>query len=149
MRRKKFDSPSTVYKNSFCLPKTETCQGTDYTFTISDSEGNGLCCGKNGKGYYNVLVDGIEVATGGNDFNYEKTISLCPLPPPCQSIGKRKMCKETDGCFWLSNNNGGGFCRQCSLISRKSQCLKQGCTWDQSPKRPRSSKMPKSSKVPL
>ena len=36
-----------------------------YTFTISDTFGDGICCGW-GQGYYNVYVGGSLVASGGN-----------------------------------------------------------------------------------
>lgn len=52
----------------------------------------------------------------------------------CASVPKRKMCKGTDGCFWRSNNNGGGRCRQCSFISRRILCQKRGCRWDRTAK---------------
>ena len=70
MRRKEFKDTLSLHKNTKCLPKTNTCLGSDYTF-----------------------------ATGGSDFNYEKPISLCRTPSG-GSIEKRKTCTETDGCFW-------------------------------------------------
>ena len=132
LKTKTFNKASKLYEKSACLPITDTCEGTDYTFTIYDTKGDGLCCGepKGNGGYYNVLVEGKEVATGGNDFAYEKSISLCQSPPPDCSIGKKKPCKATDGCFWKSNkNNGDGTCRPCSSILKKNQCFKIGCEW--------------------
>ena len=35
-----------------------------YTFSIFDSFGDGICCGY-GYGYYNILIDGVIVASGG------------------------------------------------------------------------------------
>ena len=132
MQKKEFESPSTLYGKTRCLPKTETCHGTNYTFTIYDTEGNGLCCGNNDEGYYSVLVDDVEVATGGGtNFTYNETISLCGSPPSCATIRKRKPCKETDGCFWRSDNNGGGRCRKCSSIFNEKACEEEegSCTW--------------------
>ena len=77
MQKKLFKDGLTFYEKSKCLDRTATCGGTDYTFTIYDSEGDGLCCGKSGDGLYRVLVEDKVVACGGSDFTYEKSISLC------------------------------------------------------------------------
>ena len=46
-----------------------------YTFTITDTFGDGICCGF-GQGYYNIYVGGTLVATGGN-YNYSESYTFC------------------------------------------------------------------------
>ena len=46
-----------------------------YTFTITDTFGDGICCGY-GQGYYNIYVGGALVATGGN-YNYSESYTFC------------------------------------------------------------------------
>ncbi|EOD42068.1 hypothetical protein EMIHUDRAFT_194768 [Emiliania huxleyi CCMP1516] len=66
-----------VQKGPFSLQNTryswEECIDQDAcTFTIYDSYGDGLEAG----GYYSVLIDGVEVGSGGS-FNQEDIIHLC------------------------------------------------------------------------
>jgi len=46
-----------------------------FSFTIEDTVGDGLCCGF-GYGYYQVLLDGEEVASGG-EFSTSETKDFC------------------------------------------------------------------------
>ena len=73
--RDSFPSQNSLHEDTVYLPLTETCEGIDYIFTISDSFGDGICCG-HGDGYYKVLVDGVVLAEGG-DFKYSESTSLC------------------------------------------------------------------------
>ena len=157
MKNQYFEDALALYEKTACLDKMDTCGGTDYTFTIYDSFGDGICCGKKtGDGFYRILIEDEEVACGGSDFGFEKSISLCgvqsssptaaptPLPtsspptfiPECRNIGKRKPCVGEDGCFWKNNEEGGvpaGKCLPCSIISRQERCpIQQGCAWNQS-----------------
>ena len=51
----------------------DLCLDADtYTFTINDSYGDGICCSY-GNGSYSVLVDGVEVASGGQFTSSEAT----------------------------------------------------------------------------
>ena len=62
---------SQLSSNSYCLPVAE------YTFTIRDYYGDGLCCSQ-GVGGYVVNVDGVEVASGGEfAFSEEATFGSC------------------------------------------------------------------------
>ena len=66
-----------VQKGPFSLQNTryswEECIDQDAcTFTIYDSYGDGLEAG----GYYSVLIDGVEVGSGGS-FNQEDIVHLC------------------------------------------------------------------------
>ena len=46
-----------------------------YTFTITDTFGDGICCWY-GQGYYNIFVGGTLMATGGN-YNYSESYTFC------------------------------------------------------------------------
>ena len=46
-----------------------------YTFTITDTFGDGICYGY-GQGYYNIYVGGTLVATGGG-YNYSESYTFC------------------------------------------------------------------------
>ena len=52
-----------------CFPATGS-----YTFTISDSYGDGICCGQ-GSGSYTFTVDGTQLGTGG-EFTTSESISI-------------------------------------------------------------------------
>jgi hypothetical protein len=47
----------------------------DYTWTIYDSFGDGICCAY-GDGYYNIYVGGDLIATGGEFDAYEESVSF-------------------------------------------------------------------------
>ena len=56
--------------------------------------------------------------------------------PVCKDIGKRKSCRDEDGCFWKVNGDGiPGKCRNCSIMTRKNRCEAKGkngdCTWNE------------------
>lgn len=59
----------TLYTTDLCLASNEC-----YTFTISDTYGDGICCAY-GSGYYTVTYDGVEVGSGGN-FNYNESVDF-------------------------------------------------------------------------
>jgi endonuclease I len=58
-------SNNTSYTEPWCLTDG------DYSFTISDSYGDGICCSY-GNGSYRLTINGTEVFSGGN-FNYQQT----------------------------------------------------------------------------
>ena len=64
-----YNQDATTYTESICADPG--C----YTFTINDSFGDGICCFY-GPGSYSVLVDGTEVASGGN-FGVQDTENFC------------------------------------------------------------------------
>jgi len=45
------------------------CDGMDYTFTLYDSWGDGICCA-HGYGGYHLELDGRTIYTSDGDFNY-------------------------------------------------------------------------------
>lgn len=64
-----YSNNNTVFNKQECLP-----QGC-YTFRITDSYGDGICCSY-GSGYYKIYVDGNLVQQGGN-FNSAETKQIC------------------------------------------------------------------------
>lgn len=64
-----YNSPNAIITVALCLPNG--C----YTFNIFDTYGDGICCSY-GQGYYNVVVNGTTVATGGQ-FTFSDTKSFC------------------------------------------------------------------------
>ncbi|HSG53521.1 MAG TPA: endonuclease, partial [Rheinheimera sp.] len=58
-------SNNTSYTEQWCL------SDGDYSFTISDSYGDGICCSY-GNGSYSLTINGAEVFSGGN-FTYQQT----------------------------------------------------------------------------
>lgn len=59
--------------------------GEDYTFTIFDAFGDGICCGLFGDGNYSLLLDGVEFASGG-DFNASESVAFSLDPCPVIAI---------------------------------------------------------------
>lgn len=62
------------YSDSDQLDVTKCVPRARYTFTILDSEGDGLCC-KFGEGSYKVNYDAVEVAVGG-EFKEHDSVSF-------------------------------------------------------------------------
>ena len=58
-------SNNTTYTEQWCL------NDGDYSFTISDSYGDGICCSY-GNGSYSLTINGAEVFSGGS-FTYQQT----------------------------------------------------------------------------
>ena len=78
-----YTTKATEYSDKYCVPPAR------YTFQISDSAGDGICCGY-GEGSYEVTSDGVSVASGGQ-FGGSATSSafgLCTgtTPPPTVSV---------------------------------------------------------------
>ncbi|NQV14675.1 choice-of-anchor D domain-containing protein, partial [bacterium] len=64
------DAPATLYTWDLEL------EPGNYTFTIYDSFGDGICCAY-GEGYYNLTVNGSLVATGG-EFGTSESVAFGP-----------------------------------------------------------------------
>ena len=68
---------ATLYADTFCVPNTECTR-----FSIHDTYGDGICCAY-GTGYYNVIVNGVTIASGGN-FTTLSTVDFnCPPGSTC------------------------------------------------------------------
>jgi len=84
----------THYTNEYCLPIDQ-----EYEFTISDSYGDGICCGTNGDGDYIVEYDGDVIALGGS-FEYSESTTFgdsCPQFEPDPGIYTR----VSSGMKWI------------------------------------------------
>jgi lysyl endopeptidase len=82
---------ATQYDLANCLP--DGC----YTFTIYDSEGDGICCGEWGDGAYQLLAPNGDVMGEGGVFQDDESIEFC-LPfvvtPPVSAF----VAPNTDLC---------------------------------------------------
>jgi len=75
-----YTSQNTEYGTEECVPAAE------YTFEISDSYGDGICCGY-GSGSYSVEYKGNEVASGGQFGQSQSTIfGTCGADPTSAPI---------------------------------------------------------------
>merc|ERR1712183_252785 len=78
-----YSDANTLYTLNMCLASDE------YTFTITDGYGDGICCSY-GNGGYKITVDGTEVVSGGDFGNSEiETFTVnnpipsnAPIAPP-------------------------------------------------------------------
>jgi len=131
--RNSFELAETLYENSVCLPETESCSGTDYTFTISDTYGDGICCAW-GPGSYKVTVE--EVIHADDLFRSGLSYSTSLCYPSCSTNGSENECDEVDtrNCYWDARN---GECHECSSISatpfpstHRRKCNYHGCSWN-------------------
>jgi len=76
-----FTVPAQLNIEDYCLP--EGC----YTFTIFDSEDDGLCCGF-GQGAYEVVDANGNVIGGGGQFGGEESVDFClPYSGPTAGAG--------------------------------------------------------------
>jgi subtilisin family serine protease len=119
-----FSDASTIYSDSVCLPVVPGCAGDDYTFTIKDSQGNGLGNGA----FYRVVVEG-ERYDDGTSFTGSEAMTDLPgcadEGPRCLDFETRNPCKDTDGCFFYQ-----GSCFYCAALSQ-NQCNGVAiCSWN-------------------
>jgi hypothetical protein len=82
-----YGASGTTYVESICLP-----DGCDYTFTIFDSYGDGICCAY-GSGSYSLTGPGGTIASGGSFTSSEAT------------------------AFEIGNCGGGGSCTEITFTS--------------------------------
>ncbi|MFM1875290.1 MAG: hypothetical protein RL266_1027, partial [Bacteroidota bacterium] len=68
---------ATWYGDTVCVDENECMR-----FEIFDSFGDGICCGY-GQGSYAVLIDGQEVASGGDFDSYAFSLFNCPPGSSC------------------------------------------------------------------
>jgi hypothetical protein len=69
-----------AYTAQLCLPANDC-----YTVTVTDSVGDGICCGY-GQGSFDVNVEGQRVG-GGGDFEFEDSVSFGQCTPPSVDVG--------------------------------------------------------------
>merc|ERR1712176_11519 len=73
-----YSDANTLYTINMCLASDE------YTFTITDAYGDGICCSY-GTGGYKIKVDGTEVVNGG-EFGSSETESFTVSAPPTAPV---------------------------------------------------------------
>merc|ERR1712176_1240890 len=73
-----YSDANTLYTINMCLASDE------YTFTITDAYGDGICCSY-GTGGYKIKVDGTEVVSGG-EFGSSETESFTVSAPPTAPV---------------------------------------------------------------
>ncbi len=71
-----YNTSATDYSASVCI--LNTGEPTCLQFVIDDSYGDGICCGY-GTGTFTLLIDSVEVATGG-DFGYQDIVMFDCAP---------------------------------------------------------------------
>jgi hypothetical protein len=95
-----YTSANTLFTDSKCLPNGE------YTFTINDSFGDGICCSYGSGSYEVTWGDTLEASGGAFTTSESTTFGSCTPPTPapttsepsptptttsCESIGKSKV----------------------------------------------------------
>merc|ERR1712048_1313710 len=73
-----YSDANTLHSINMCLASDE------YTFTITDAYGDGICCSY-GNGGYKITVDGTEVVSGG-EFGSSETESFTVSAPPTAPV---------------------------------------------------------------
>jgi len=103
------------YRLSYCLPPL-----CNYTFTIFDSFGDGICC-EYGQGSYSVYYNRDEVISGGNFISEESAEFGCIAETECvDSPLNFAIQGGNNGCSDLANNPER-FCEN-SQLKAKSHC---------------------------
>ena len=70
-----YTAANTLHSVKHCLPTAQ------YSFTINDSYGDGICCSE-GAGSYAVVIDGVTTLTNGQFTSSEtKTFGTCGVSP--------------------------------------------------------------------
>jgi len=114
---------SFQYNYIYCLPPK-----CDYTFTIYDTFGDGICCGY-GSGSYSVTYNGAQVISGGDFGSQESGTFGCVTSAPVSS--PIDVCEDSMSNFALSNGdlgcpfvagNSETYCAISVPINVKSHC---------------------------
>jgi len=105
---------SGFYQYEYCLPPK-----CDYTFTIYDTFGDGICCSY-GQGSYSLTYNGEEIRSGGDFLDEESTDFGCvgsspPVPSPIVDV-----C--ADSTFSIAYNLLGTTIT-CLFVSESAGCL--------------------------
>ncbi|MCB0562280.1 MAG: hypothetical protein KDD09_25175, partial [Phaeodactylibacter sp.] len=80
----------------------------DYTFTISDSFGDGICCA-NGSGSY-TLSDGTNTIASGGAFGSSESTPFCTDSGACPDADSDGICDNDDNCPNDPNKAEPGDC---------------------------------------
>merc|ERR1711907_59976 len=115
--------------DSYCL-EDNTC----YTFTITDTYGDGICCSY-GQGYYKGMLEGSEIFSGGK-FSDSETKEFCtdgptipievaPTDAPTNApvvapTNAPVVCKDKTSKFQYFNGQGKKLKKKCKWVAKKS-----------------------------
>lgn len=96
------DPFGNVVANGGSVGSSVCIGGGCYVFTIYDSYGDGICCGY-GIGSYELILNGVEIATGGNYAYSETQYVNCPAGVDCNNPIDAAMGLNTapDGDDWF------------------------------------------------
>ena len=81
-----------------------------HTFTIYDSYGDGICCGY-GQGSYSLLLNGVEIASGGEFANSQAVSVNCPPGSDCNntiSIGEGEHSSTSANAWYTFTPEANG-----------------------------------------
>lgn len=101
-------SNNTQYNQDFCL------DDGNYTFTIYDSYGDGICCNV-GSGSYALTSNGTTLASGG-DFDSSQSTSFS-LPVSSSDNSDNDSDSDTDDTYYASASGLSGYTLKTSLYN--------------------------------
>ncbi|MFQ5503158.1 MAG: FG-GAP repeat protein, partial [Phycisphaerae bacterium] len=107
--------------NTLIAQDVPVCSASCYDFTIFDVFGDGICCG----GFYNLLLDGVLIATG-TSFGFEETITnigdcVVGTSEDCNADGIPDECEPMADC------NGNSIRDSCDIANgTSSDCNANG-----------------------
>lgn len=115
-------SSSTVYEQSSC-----GTSGNCFKFTITDSFGDGICCGY-GDGYYEIYAGGNIVAVGA-EFDSIAEHEFCDNAPSCDDAFFPILFGEIDvSCNQIVSSNNCGIEQARSHCPNScNACAEYGC----------------------
>jgi hypothetical protein len=103
-------SAGGLYSSSMTFNEIICLDNGRYTFTISDSYGDGICC-ENGNGNYQVKLESQVIKQGG-EFGESETFSFDVGPPgPTNAPTVVPTCIETDASCTTGDQCCSGRCR--------------------------------------
>ena len=102
-----YEGSTTTYNDEYCL-----AIGMEYTFTISDSYSDGMCCSY-GNGSYDLMYGGVVIKEPGGEFGSSESTtfgSQCLTSSPTTSVSVLRIirhillfCSSHNNIFILSN----------------------------------------------
>merc|ERR1711884_286178 len=120
------DYQGSGYSDANTLHTTNMCLASDdYTFTINDAYGDGICCAY-GSGGYIIKVDGTAVEDGG-EFADKESITFnvnaspdAPTAPPALPPSTCTQCTNNPNNWMIKKGN---TCE--TLVNVSKKCIKQ------------------------
>lgn len=102
--RGSFSSGLTNYSEDFCL------SDGNYTFTIGDSYGDGICCNY-GYGHYSLknLSTGETIKESSGAFDTEESVEFCIGCPQCKTASNREHARDGRAYYDENGSSGKGY----------------------------------------